>query len=105
MVKHTMLGVTNPATGDSYREGDVVNPDHFGDSANYDRLVAAGAIGPKEETQDLRSDTTATPSEAEKLGVTQSKIVDLDPAASPEADHQDLTAQAQGQPDQPKKSK
>jgi hypothetical protein len=94
VVKHTMLGVINPITGEDYREGEVVDTSLLGDKTNFDRLVKAGAVG-----VDLREEPLDNPSDAEIAGVLQSHIVDLDPAASPLADNQDSTAQAQGQPD------
>lgn len=92
VVKHTVLGITNPETGEDYRQGEVVNLDFLGDKANQDRLVKVGAIGPK-ESEDKREEVPGSLGEAEKLALEQSKIVDLDPAAAPEADHQDLTDQ------------
>ena len=90
VVRHTVLGITNPDTGEDYRQGEVVKADALGDKANFDRLVKAGAIG---ENEDKRSEVASSPSEAEELAIEQSRIVDLDPAASPLADHQELTDQ------------
>jgi hypothetical protein len=92
VVKHTVLGINNPETGEDYRQGEVVKLEVLGDKANQDRLIKAGAIGEK-ATEDKREETPGSPSEAEELALEQSQIVDLDPAASPLADHQELTDQ------------
>src|SRR5689334_15282081 len=93
VVKHTVLGVTNPDTGEDYKQGETVKAEHLGDKANFDRLVKAGAIGENAATEDKREEVAGSPAEAEKLAVEQSQIVDLDPSASPLADHQELTPQ------------
>jgi hypothetical protein len=92
VVKHSMLGVINPKSGDPHYKGETVSADLLGDKANIDRLIGVGAIEPK-SSADKREETPGTPSEAEELALEQSRIVDLDPAASPLADHQELTDQ------------
>lgn len=107
VVRHSMIGVINPETGDPYREGETVSADVLGDDKNQKRMVDLGAIATRREAEaeDKREETPGTPTEAEQLALEQSKIVDLDPSAAPEADHQELTPQAQGQPEQPAPAK
>jgi hypothetical protein len=94
VVKHSMLGVINPETGDPYKAGDTVPAEHLGEKANQDRLLKLGAVGEAGAADDKRSEVAGSPEEAERLSVEQSRQVDLDPAASPLADNQDSTNQA-----------
>lgn len=88
VVQHTMLGVPNVKSGElHHNKGEVVSADALGDKANVERLLENGAIAPKE----LSDEEWAA--EAEEAALEQSRQADLDPSASPLADHQELTPQ------------